>query len=639
MKEGITSLDLMFLARELKEKLVDGKIQAIKQVDKTFIFEIYKQEKFFLKVVLPNVIYVTKISQQAPEKPLNFCMQLRKHLLNKTITDLRQHEFDRIIEVDLEGYKIIFELFSSGNLILTDSNDMIIGIYEQQEWKSRTLRPKTIYKHPPTNVNPFKYEFFEFQKILKTLNKDLVRCLAIDFGLGGLYAEEVCKKLEIDKNKLVSSLNQQEADKLFRFFEQLKGLQAKANIVLQDDKQVDVVPFELIQYSENKRVLFEGFNEAVEAYFEGLEKVKKEVREVEEVKKQEERIERITKKQEDQLKELKEREEEYKKAGQILYEKYDVINRILAGIFKLKDEGKDWKEIDQLIKSEESDEAHLIKELRPEDARIVFLIDGVEIEIDFRKPIEDNANYFFEQSKKIREKIERMEKIVGKVEVKPKAEAKPKAKAIKKWFERYRWFFSSNNILVIAGKNARNNETIIKRYVRPKDLVLHVDIHGSPFVVIRNDQKLDVLPPETIYEAAELAACYSSAWDQKLANVNVYYIKPEQVVKEGGLPLGSFMIKGERKWIEKVKLRLSIGIKQIEVFKTKLIFGPPTAVKKQTPYMLTIISGDRSANELAKEIKKLLLAKVPYEIQKSSEEIPEEEIKKIIPYGRADLVR
>jgi predicted ribosome quality control (RQC) complex YloA/Tae2 family protein len=639
MKEGITSLDLMFLARELKEKLVDGKIQAIKQVDKTFIFEIYKQEKFFLKVVLPNVIYVTKISQQAPEKPLNFCMQLRKHLLNKTITDLRQHEFDRIIEVDLEGYKIIFELFSSGNLILTDSNNMIIGIYEQQEWKSRTLRPKTIYKHPPTNVNPFKYEFFEFQKILKSLDKDLIRCLAIDFGLGGLYAEEVCKKLEIEKNKLVSSLNQQEADKLFRFFEQLKSLQTKANIVLQDDKQVDVVPFELIQYSENKRILFEGFNEAVEAYFEGLEKVKKEVREVEEVKKQEEKIERITKKQEDQLKELKEREKEYKKAGQILYEKYDVISRILAGILKLKDEGKDWKEIDQLIKSEESDEARLVKELRPEDARIVFLIGGVEIEIDFRKPIEDNANYFFEQSKKIREKIERMEKIVGKVEVKPKAEAKPKAKAIKKWFERYRWFYSSNNILVIAGKNARNNETIIKRYVRPKDLVLHVDIHGSPFVVIRNDQKLDVLPPETIYEAAELAACYSSAWDQKLANVNVYYIKPEQVVKEGGLPLGSFMIKGERKWIEKVKLRFSIGIKQIEVFKTKLIFGPPTAVKKQTPYMLTIISGDRSANELAKEIKKLLLAKVPYEIQKSSEEIPEEEIKKIIPYGRADLVR
>jgi hypothetical protein len=239
----------------------------------------------------------------------------------------------------------------------------------------------------------------------------------------------------------------------------------------------------------------------------------------------------------------------------------------------------------------------------------------------------------------MREKIERIEKFVGKVEVKPKAEAKPKAKTSKKWYERYRWFFSSNNILVIAGKNARNNETIVKRYARPQDLVLHVDIHGSPFAVIRNDQKLDVLPPETIYEAAELAASYSSAWAQKLANVNVYYIRPEQVVKEGGLPLGSFMIRGERKWIEKVKLRLSIGIKQIEVFSAKLIFGPPTAVKKQTPYMLTIVPGDRDANELAKEVKKLLLAKVPYEIQKAGEEITEEEVKKIIPYGKAELVR
>jgi predicted ribosome quality control (RQC) complex YloA/Tae2 family protein len=639
MKEGITSLDLMFLSKELKEKLIDGKIQAIKQIDKTFIFEIYRQERLFLKVVLPNVIYVTRVSQQAPEKPLNFCMQLRKHLLNKTISDVRQHEFDRIVEVDVNGYKIIFELFSSGNLILTEPNNMIIGIYEQQEWKSRTLRPRMIYKHPPTNVNPFKYEFFEFQKILKGLNKELVRCLAVDFGLGGLYAEEFCKKLEIDKNKSVTELNQQEVDKLFRLFEQLKTAKTKANIALQDDKQTDVAPFELIQYSENKRILFDTFNDAVEAYFEGLEKVKKEATASEQIEKQEKKMEKIKSDQEERLKHLKEREEEYKKIGKILYEKYDVISRMLAGILRLKDEGREWKEIDQLIKSEESEEAGIFKELRPEDAVIVFSINGAEIEFDFRKSVEDNANYFFEQSKKAKEKIERMEKVVGKVEVKPKAEAKPKAKVTKKWFERYRWFYSSNSILVIAGKNARNNETIVKRYTKQQDLVLHVDIHGSPFAVIKNDKKLDVLPPETIYEAAELAACYSSAWEQKLANVHVYYIKPEQVVKEGGLPLGSFMIKGERKWIEKVKLRLSIGIKQTEVFHAKLIFGPPTAVKKQTPYMLTIVPGDRSANDLAKEIKKLLLAKVPYEIQKATEEIPEEEIKKIIPYGKAELVR
>ena len=191
---------------------------------------------------------------------------------------------------------------------------------------------------------------------------------------------------------------------------------------------------------------------------------------------------------------------------------------------------------------------------------------------------------------------------------------------------------------MIAGKNARNNETIVKRYTRPNDLVLHVDIHGSPFVIIRNNEKLSTLPAETIYEAAEFAATYSQAWDQKIASVSVYYIGPNQVVKEAGLPLGSFMIKGERKWLEKIKPRLSIGIKQEEVFKARLIHGPVTAVKKQTPYLVTIVPGDISAQELAKEIKKELLTKVPYEIKKPTEDMDMEEIKKIIPFGKGQLV-
>jgi hypothetical protein len=168
---------------------------------------------------------------------------------------------------------------------------------------------------------------------------------------------------------------------------------------------------------------------------------------------------------------------------------------------------------------------------------------------------------------------------------------------------------------------------------------MHVDIHGSPFVIIRNDQKLSVIPAETIYEAAEFAAAYSKAWDQKIASISVYYIKPEQVVKEAGLPLGSFMIHGERKWLEKIKPRLSIGIKQEEIYKSKLIFGPVTAVKKQTPYLITIVPGDTTAENLVKEIKNQLLMKVPFEIKKPTEEIEMEEIKKLIPYGKGELVR
>lgn len=639
MKEGITSLDLMFLTRELKEKLVGGKIQGIKQIDKAFVFEIYKQERFFLKVILPKMIYITKISQQSSQQPSSFCMQLRKHLMGKTISDANQYEFDRIIEMETDGYRIIFELFSTGNLILTDSSGLIIGILEQQEWKDRILKVKAIYKHPPSNINPFKHEFFEFQKILRRINKETVKALATDFGLGGTYAEEICKRLEIDKSKSIDQLSQQEADKLFRYFEQLKSLSPKSYIILENKQAMDVAPFEMLTYEGNERVEFSTFLEAIEAYFEGLEKVLKERKEEESEAKQERRIGNIQEKQLQRLKNLQEEEQKCRKSAQMLYERYQSISEILDGINKLKEEGKSWQEIKEII--QETEESSMIKELRPNDARIVIKIDETEVEIDFRKSLEDNANSFFEDAKKMKEKIEGLQQAMKEF-VKPevreeKVEVRPKIKITKKWFERYRWFFSSNGLLCVAGKNARNNETIVKRYARPQDLVMHVDIQGSPFVVIRNDQKLAVIPAETIYEAAEFAAAYSRAWDQKVASISVYYIKPEQVVKEGGLPLGSFVIHGERKWLEKIKPRLSIGIRQEEIYNSKLIHGPVTAVKKQTPYLVTIVPGGRT-DGLAEEIKKQLLMKVPFEIKKSTEEIDLEEIKKIIPYGKGELV-
>ncbi|MEM5829768.1 MAG: NFACT RNA binding domain-containing protein [Candidatus Aenigmatarchaeota archaeon] len=209
----------------------------------------------------------------------------------------------------------------------------------------------------------------------------------------------------------------------------------------------------------------------------------------------------------------------------------------------------------------------------------------------------------------------------------------------KKWYERYYWFFSSNNILVILGKNARNDETILKRFTREQDLVLHSDL-ASRFAVIRNDAA-QPLPAETIYEAAVFLTCYSEAWDKKLdkEQVSVFYVKPEQIKKPKEGCKGVFEIIGERKYLEKIEPRLSIGVKQEKVFNAKLIYGPPTAVKAYTPYLVTLVPGDTQAKALAEEIKKELLLKVCPEISKATEAIELKEIEKIIPFRKGELVK
>lgn len=203
----------------------------------------------------------------------------------------------------------------------------------------------------------------------------------------------------------------------------------------------------------------------------------------------------------------------------------------------------------------------------------------------------------------------------------------------KKWYERYYWFFSSNGLLVFAGKSMRNNRTIFKRYCKPEDLVLSSDLENSPLVVIQT-KNINPIPAETIYEAAELVVNFSDVWKNKIENFPVFYVKPEQVVVNEKI-----QVNGEKKIIEKIKPRLAIGMKQEEVWNAKLIFGPPTAVKSQTPYMLTIVPGDVEAKNLSQEIKKLLLQKVPPEIYEQTNALETKEIEKIIPFGKADLVR
>lgn len=215
----------------------------------------------------------------------------------------------------------------------------------------------------------------------------------------------------------------------------------------------------------------------------------------------------------------------------------------------------------------------------------------------------------------------------------------------KKWFERYRWFHSLDNTLIVAGKSQRNNETILKRYTKPADIVLHAEIPESPVAVVKNE-KQQQLPAEAIYEAAVLVATYSSAWRDRIEaeKISVFYVKPEQVslISRPASKFSEINFDGEKKILAKIEPRLSIGIKEARnedgSFAAKLIFGPPTAVRRQTQFIVTLVPGERTAEELAPEIKKLLMQKVSPEIYASTEAIDISEIKKIIPFGKGELV-
>lgn len=269
--------------------------------------------------------------------------------------------------------------------------------------------------------------------------------------------------------------------------------------------------------------------------------------------------------------------------------------------------------------------------------------------IDTKKTIPENAEHYYMEAKKAQKKIDGAKKALEETLKKKKElketlnriqeeekEPEKKEKKQKRWYETYRWFKSSDGFLIVGGRDASTNETLIKKHTEKEDVVFHADIQGAPFFVIKNPEKKDI-PEKTLQEAAEAAASYSKAWQAGWGNCDVYYVKPEQVTKttKAGeyITKGAFMIYGKKNWFKATKLGIAVGYTPDE----GIISGPVTAVEKKTRCFAKIIPGQKKSKELAEEIKELLIKNAEKEDAKKIKDIRIDEIQRLIPAGRGRL--
>lgn len=238
----------------------------------------------------------------------------------------------------------------------------------------------------------------------------------------------------------------------------------------------------------------------------------------------------------------------------------------------------------------------------------------MKIKLFLKKSIEQNAALYYEKAKKAKRKIEGAEKALDRskkklteleakkasdIEKIEKQKAVPKKKRKQQWFEKFRWFVSSEDFLCVGGRDATTNEIIVKKHTDKGDLVFHTKVEGSPFFVIKTDGKK---PGKiTLEECAQAAASYSKAWRLRLKALDVFYVNPDQLSKtavEGGtLPKGSFAILGKMNFVY-AKLEVAIGIKEGQI-----IGGPVSAIKKHAEKHVTIIQGKERTAAIAKNIK------------------------------------
>jgi predicted ribosome quality control (RQC) complex YloA/Tae2 family protein len=104
----------------------------------------------------------------------------------------------------------------------------------------------------------------------------------------------------------------------------------------------------------------------------------------------------------------------------------------------------------------------------------------------------------------------------------------------------FRKFISNAGTLILAGKNAENNEKLIEQVEKDEE-VFHTSLAGSPFVNIKGKPKKG-----DIKEAAIFCARYSRDWKKNKKNVEVHRFKGKDIYKEKEMKKGTFGIKKKK---------------------------------------------------------------------------------------------
>lgn len=260
----------------------------------------------------------------------------------------------------------------------------------------------------------------------------------------------------------------------------------------------------------------------------------------------------------------------------------------------------------------------------------------MRIVLDITKTVEENAGIYYDKSKKMKKKkkgaiesVEVMKKKLAKLEQKKEKEEINKKEVIKRkkqWYEKFKWFYTSKNHLVIAGRDATTNDIIIKKHVEQNDIIFHSEMSGSPFCVLKLEgDKVDEIE---LKEVAQFCAVNSKAFKLGIGHLDVFYVNPDQVTKSAPageyMSKGSFMIYGKKNIITS-DCYIYVGLKD-----GVPMSGPLTVMEKHCPKWIKIVQGRLKKSDAAKKIKKLL---------EEDEVIDLDDFMAVLPTGGIDLER
>lgn len=678
MSNGLkfSNFDVYTIVRELDSILSQGNILNIYEIGNLLLLKIKTKNNEKRNLIIQNDtrVNITNYGYPIPKFPTQYITSIRKLMKNRRILSISQYNFDRIIIIELSSYdgepwKFIIELFNKGNYVLIDEKSIVKIANSYKKFRDRDILANREYIFPKQRGKSFltlnQEEFFAF---FINSDEEVVRILARNINISGLYSEEICFRAGIEKTETGSNLNEDTLKKLFSAFKALRNNllfgEINAHVVLDEDgNQISIQPFDLFLFQKHQKKYFQSFNEAVDYYYSQIDanKVKSSYNGLDN---QIESQEQILKKQIEYLEELKALKEKFYAYGDFIYAHFSLFQKLLGTILEALNKGYSIYEINNRLlkaKNENADDLkHFIK-IDPSRKQLAIEIENNEVYLSLNHSLGENANRLYNKGKKYESKIKgtntaiektkrNIQKLLNKKQLVDEEIDFLIKKPKKKWYEKFRWFFTSEDFLVIGGRDANSNELIFKKYVSDKDLVLHTNFPGSPLTIIKNPENKKITE-ESIKEAADFVASYSKAWKENWGIVDVFYVFPDQISKTPPsgefLPKGSFMILGKKNFVKDAKTELAIGLNLVKLkntsndneyqFYPKIIAGPLNAIKvKDKPFLVIKPSSTGlQKGALAKEVKSYFINISDKNLKKWVKLLKLDEIILALPSGKS----
>jgi len=601
-------------------------------------------------------------------------------ILKKIKTDLERSKLvdaevtpgERIVQFvfqNIQGvkYYLIVELFGHGNIMICNDSYKILNILNPINVRHRILKVGLKYFPPPARgIDPLSITYTDFLSLVEkneSENIDLKRWLGRSLSISKKFIELAVHNSKIH-NKKVKDLSPSERKILFEELTSVirdisTGVGHEPSLILDENKNpIDispVIPRDVVDSNLIKR--FDSYTDAIDEFL-NYNILHNSTTRNSELEKQIESIGHDLKEQEKAKELVISKSNKLRNFANLLmqYSSAVVTTSYAFSSSASHSSGSN-------VVSENQDQP-MDKLLNEFDARILSIKGKEYLEIVGEKIPLDKGSFnipkisslLFNVAKEMerglitietsRAKLqEQLEKIQKQKDKKPLSEIKILTN--KEWYEKYRWFLTTDDMLAIGGRDSSSNSVLVRKHLTENDYVFHAEVHGSPFFILKNANNKSVEDiSQSILQVSQATISFSRSWKDNLSSADAYWVYPYQVKKGAPtgqyLPKGAFIIEGKRNFIKNLETKLAIGLSFTDE-RPLLIVGPPISILKRSVCLRKIIPSGFDVVKASKKIKSDFVEysmknEFPNGIINHLKNLSIDEIVRILPVGQFKLL-